>query len=157
MSSIRQRAIEGLRVGETFSVTRTFTEEDVRQFSDVTKDYNPVHFDNRFAQVKNFAGRICHGLLVASLVTEIGGQIGWLAAGMNFSFKRPVFFGETITCNFTITEIDERRRAVAQAVFTNEHRITVLEGTITGIIPGAQEKEIMKSMVAEGDPTNKIT
>jgi len=157
MSYIRKRAIEGLRAGETFSVTRTFTQEDVQQFADITKDYNPVHFDSRFAQVKNFAGRICHGLLVASLVTEIGGQIGWLAAGMNFTFRRPVFCGDTITCDFTITEIDERGRAVAQAIFTNEDRVTVVEGMITGIIPGAQEKEIMKSMVAEGDPTtNKI-
>jgi hypothetical protein len=40
-------------------------------------------------------------------------------------------------------------------VFTNEHDITVLEAVITGILPGTQEKQVMKDMLAEGDPTNK--
>jgi 3-hydroxybutyryl-CoA dehydratase len=66
-----------------------------------------VHFDDRFAKVKEFHGRICHGLLVVSILTEIGGQIGWLASGMSFRFKNPVYFGDTIECRFTITELDD--------------------------------------------------
>ena len=125
MSHIRKKAIEGLKIGDTFSVSRTFSEQDVMQFAEISRDYNPVHYDERFARVKNFDGRICHGLLVASLVTEIGGQIGWLASGMAFKFKQPVYFGETIQCEFTITELDERGRAKAEAVFTNERNETV--------------------------------
>jgi len=157
MSLIRKKAIEGLEIGDTFSVSRTFTEQDVIRFADFSRDYNPVHCDARFAKVKNFDGLICHGLLIASLVTEIGGQIGWLASGMTFKFRKPVYFGDTIRCDFTITDIDDRGRAKAEAVFTNEHDITVLEGIVTGIVPGAQEKLVMKDMLAEGDPTNKIS
>ena len=157
MSHIREKAIEGLEIGDTFSVSRTFTEQDVIRFADISRDYNPVHFDERFAKVKNFDGLICHGLLVSSLVTEIGGQIGWLASGMTFKFKKPVYFGDTIKCDFMIVDIDERGRAKAEAVFTNEYDIIVLEGIVTGIVPGAQEKQIMKDMLAEGDPTNKIS
>ena len=105
MSKIRKRTIEGLRVGDSFTVSRTFTEEDVLKFSEITRDYNPVHFEDRFSAVKKFNGRICHGLLIASILTEIGGQIGWLASVMNFRFKRPVYLEDTITCNLTITEL----------------------------------------------------
>ncbi|MGD8227356.1 MAG: MaoC/PaaZ C-terminal domain-containing protein [Desulfobacteraceae bacterium] len=56
MSSIRDKAIEGLRVGDTFSVSRTFRDEDVHQFAEISRDYSPVHFDERFAKVKNFVG-----------------------------------------------------------------------------------------------------
>ncbi len=157
MSDFRKKAIEGLEIGDTFSVSRTFTDQDAIQFADISRDYNPVHFDGRFAEVKNFDGRICHGLLIASLVTEIGGQIGWLASGMTFKFKKPVYFGDTIMCDFTITDIDERGRAKAEAVFTNDYDIIVLEAVVTGIVPGAQEKQVMKDMLAEGDPTNKIS
>ena len=157
MSHIRKKAIEGLEIGDTFSVSRTFTEQDVIRFADISRDYNPVHSDERFAKVKNFDGRICHGLLIASLVTEIGGQIGWLASGMTFKFKKPVYFGDTIKCDFTITDIDERDRAKAEAVFTNEYDIIVLEGDVTGIVPGGQEKQVMKDMLADGDPTNKVS
>ena len=156
MSYIRRKAIEGIKVSDTFSVSRTVTEHDVLQFADISRDYNPIHFDERFANVKELDGCICHGLLVASLVTEIGGQIGWFASGMNFHFKEPVYFGDTITCDFTITAIDDRGRTKAEAVFTNQDQVTVLEGIITGIIPGAEEKQVMNAMVAEGDPTNKL-
>lgn len=157
MSLIRKKAIEGLEIGDTFSVSRTFTEKDVIRFADISRDYNPVHFDERFAKVKNFDGLICHGLLIASLVTEIGGQIGWLASGMTFNFKKPVYWGDTIKCDFMIVDIDDRGRAKAEAVFTNEYDMVVLEGVVTGIVPGAQEEQVMKDMLAEGDPTNNIS
>ena len=152
---MRKQAIAGLKLGDSFSVSRTFTEQDTIAFADISGDYNPVHFDDRFANAKNFRSRICHGLLVASLATEIGGQIGWLASGMNFRFKKPVYFGDTIECSLTITELDDRNRAKAEAVFKNQHNETVIKAQITGVIPGPEERRVMEAMMAEGDPTNK--
>jgi Acyl dehydratase len=154
MSEIRKKAIEGLAVGDWFVVSRTFTEQDTRAFADISRDYNPVHFDQRFAQAKNFHSRICHGLLIGSLLTEIGGQIGWLASGMNFLYKRPVYFGDTIECRFAITEVNDRNRAKAEVVFKNQNGEIVIEATVTGIIPGIPERRVMEAMRAEGDPTN---
>jgi acyl dehydratase len=156
MSEIRNRTIQGLKTGDTFTITRKFTEQDMLNFADITRDYNPIHFDNRFTRIKNLDGRICHGLLVGSILTEIGGQIGWLAASMHFRFKKPVYFGETIQCKFTITDIDHKNRAQAQAVFRNEDNDIVLETDLTGILPGEAERKVLNAMVAEGDPTNKI-
>ena len=79
MSAMRRRAIEGLEAGETFTVTRTFGEEETLAFGAMTRDYNPVHLDDRFAAAKGFPGRICHGLLVGSMLCEIGGQMAMLA------------------------------------------------------------------------------
>jgi len=155
MSYIRQKAIAGLKRGDSFAVSRTFTEQDTTAFADISRDYNPVHFDDRFAEVRNFRGRICHGLLVASLLTEIGGQIGWLASGMSFRFKKPVYFGDRIQCCLTITELDDRNRAKAEVVFKNQQDEIVLEAHLTGIIPGSAEQRVMEAMLAEGDPTNK--
>ena len=155
MSYIRRKAIAGLKRGDSFAVSRTFTEADTMAFADMSRDYNPVHFDDRFAEVKNFRGRICHGLLVASLLTEIGGQIGWLASAMNFRFKKPVYFGDTIECRLTIIELDDRNRAKAEAVFKNQEEEIVIEAHLTGIIPGSPEQRVMEAMMAEGDPTNR--
>ena len=91
-SEIRKRTLAGLKVGDSLRVVRSFTAKDGLKFGEITRDYNPVHFDERFSAVKSFDDRICHGLLVACLLTEIGGQIGWLASVMNFRFRRPVTF-----------------------------------------------------------------
>ncbi len=156
MMTPRERAARGLRAGEAFTVSRTLTAEDVVRFAALSRDYNPVHFDERFARVKNFTAPICHGLMAASLVTEIGGQIGWLASGMSFRFRGPVYPGDTVTCTLTITEIDPKGRARADALITNQGGIVVIEAQIRGIVPGEAERKVLGEMLVEGDPTNMI-
>ena len=143
MSQIRNQTIRGLTVGETFTVSRKFTEQDMITFADITRDYNPIHFDKRFAEAKNLKGRICHGLLVASLLTEIGGQIGWLASEMNFRFKKPVYFGDTIECLLTITKIDGQNRARAGVIYRNQDGTVVLEAELAGILPSDRERKVL--------------
>jgi acyl dehydratase len=156
VSDLRKKAVKGIRKGDVLTITRTFTEQDDRILGDITQDYNPVHYDDRFAQVKNLNGRICHGMLVAGMITEIGGQVAWFASGMSFHFKKPVYFGDTITCTCTITELDEKQKATARAVYTNQHGYVVLEASLHGYLPGPSEKQVLKKMIAEGDPTNKL-
>ncbi len=157
MSGIRRKTLGGLKAGDSFSITRTFTEEDVIRFADITRDYNPVHFDARFSAARNFENRVCHGLLVGGMISEIGGQIGWLASGMKFQFKKPVYIGETISCSLTITRVGPNGRAEAAAIFCNQESAVVLEAFLEGILPGPRELEVMTAMVREGDPTNKIS
>ncbi|MDD5170362.1 MAG: MaoC family dehydratase [Syntrophales bacterium] len=155
MSDLRNKAVKGIKRGDVLTITRTFTEQDTRVLGDITRDYNPVHYDDRFAQIKNLNGRICHGMLVAGMITEIGGQVAWFASGMSFRFKKPVYFGDTITCACTITELHEKQKATARAVYTNQHGTVVLEALLHGYLPGRPEKQVLERMIAEGDPTNK--
>lgn len=156
MTSMRMRAVKGIQVGDRFRVVRTFTEQDVIDFAETTRDYNPVHFDERFTAIKNFRGRICHGLLVGSLLTEIGGQVGWLATEMNFRFKRPVYLGDTITCELTIKKINDRGFGEAEVTFTHSDGMVVIEAEVKGNLPGDPEIAAMNQMIEEGDPTNPM-
>jgi hypothetical protein len=97
-----------------------------------------------------------YGLLVAGMLTEVGGQMGWLASVMNFRFKKPVYFGDTITCKLTLTDIDDRNRARAFAEYKNDDGVRVLEADLEGIVPAEPEQEVLYAMVQEGDPTNRL-
>ncbi len=156
MSWIRRKAADGISVGDQFQITRTFTEADVQQFAVITRDYNPIHFDDRFVAAKGIERRICHGLLVGGMVTEIGGQIGWLASGIDFRFKKPVYIGDTITCTLTIQAVGEHQRAQADAVFTNASGEVVLTAHIRGRLPNDIDRNVLRQMMAEGDPTNGL-
>ncbi len=155
MSEIRKKTIAGLQAGDSFTLTRTFTEEETLAFGEISRDQNPVHYSDEFARAKNLEGKICHGLLVGGMITEVGGQIGWLASGMNFRFRRPVYFGDTITCVFTLTEVDERNRARAEAVLSNQHGETVIDAWLTGVLPGAEEQEVMSAMLSEKEAMSR--
>ena len=157
MAGLRERAADGLQVGDTFRTSRIFTDDDVFRFSKISRDYNPVHFDARFAKARNLPAPICHGLLTASLATEIGGQIGWLASAMNFRFKGPVYVGETITCSWVITAMDQKGPAKASVTIAKEDSVTVIEAEINGVVPGVEERRVLSEMLSEGDPTNGLT
>lgn len=64
-------------------------------------------------------GLICHGLLVGGMICEFGGQVGWLASGMDFKFIRPVYFSDTIECRITLTWLEDNGRAEAEGKFFN--------------------------------------
>ena len=91
------------------------------------------------------------------MATEIGGQIGWLASAMNFRFRGPVYVGETITCTWVMTAIEQNGRARASVTMTKEDGTTVIEAEISGIVPGLEERKVLSQMLSEGDPTNGLT
>ena len=152
----REQSIKGLKPGDSFVFQRTFRKEDTEAFGDLTRDYNPVHYDQRFTRGKGMDGLICHGLLVGGMLCQIGGQLAWLASSMDFRYLKPVYFGDTITCRVTVTSINERQRAKAKAEFENQHGERVLEAYLGGVLPGPEERELLARMIAEGDPTNKL-
>lgn len=147
MSEIRKKTVEGLKVEDTFAVSRTFVEQDVQDFAAMTRDYNPVHFDEKFVNAKNLRGKICHGLLVGSLVTEIGGQIGWYASKLDFRFKKPVYVGDTVTCTLMISCLAGRGLSEAKAVCRNQRGEIVLEAFLKGYIPVGQEIPLLDNSV----------
>lgn len=155
-NSIREKAVNGLKPGDSFVYTRRFKKEESMVFGDLTNDYNPVHYDSRWAEEKGFKGLICHGLLIGGMICEFGGQVGWLATGMNFRFLSPVYFNDTIQCRVTITHIHESGRAEAEAIFINQDKKKVGLAEMTGLLPLKKEKQILTQMMEEGDPSNKL-
>ncbi|WP_319524074.1 MaoC family dehydratase [uncultured Desulfosarcina sp.] len=149
MTDIRRKTVSGLKAGDTFTLNRTFTEQDVAAFTAVTRDHNPIHFHEGFVKSKGFDARVCHGLLVGSMITEMGGQIGWLASGMSFRFRKPVYLNDTVTCRFTLSQVDEKNRAEAEAVFTNQHGEIVLQATLYGLLPDLQERKILQDLLKD--------
>lgn len=89
MTDIRKRAIVGLKAGDSFTLARTFTEDET------------------------------------------------------------LSFGDTITCVFTITEVDERNRARAEAILSNQHGESVIEAWLTAVLPGPREQEVLSALVSE--------
>ncbi len=131
-----REAFDTIRVGQTFTFRRTFTEGDVALFCGVTGDYNPYHIDEAFAQSSFFGRRIIPGLLTASMITHIGGMLGFLATEMHFSYVASVYIGDTITCTVTFTEKDEQKRLFhATANLVNQHGVEVLQAQFSGF-PG---------------------
>ena len=131
-----REASDEINVGQTFTFQRTFTDGDVALFCGVTGDYNPYHQDESFAKESPYGRLTIPGLLTGSMLTHIGGLLGFLATQMSFEYLAPVFVGDTITCTVTIAEKnEEKRRILASAGFVNQDGVEVLRASFGGF-PG---------------------
>lgn len=156
MSGLRRQAVNGFKTGDVFILNRTFSKEDTLAFGDLTRDYNPVHYDHGWTDLKALPDLICHGLLVGGMICEFGGQVGWLATGMNFRFIKPVYFNQQITLKITLTRIEDNGRAAATGNFTNPAGQTVARVELYGRLPIGEEKRYLEQMMENLDPTNKL-
>ncbi len=134
--AFRQRlsaAFAEVHPGDRFTYRRTLTEGDLAVFCGVTGDFNPLHQDELLMRESWFGGRIVPGLLTASLVTHIGGLLGFVAQEMRFEFLEGVYVGDTITCTLEVVEKDERgRRLGCEATYTDQRGRLVARAWVWG-------------------------
>ena len=125
--------IKNLKVGDRASLQKTFTEEEVFQFAEISTDKNPLHLDKEFGAVSIFGERIVHGMLVASLFTgligmELPGQ-GSIYLGQTLTFKAPVAIDEQVTASVEIIKIRADKPIVTlRTVCVNAKGVVAIEG-----------------------------
>lgn len=118
--------------GSVASVSRTFTRADVEAFAALSGDEGTHHVE------PDGDGRVLvHGLLLAVLPTQIGGDRDLLARTMAYEFRRPVRTGEEITCELTtdsVAEREDRYEVASSAVCRNEAGDVAMSAEFEGVV-----------------------
>lgn len=122
-----------LKIGETFSVSKKITDKLIREFAELSGDFNPIHLDEEFAKKTQFGKRIGHGMLTASFISALLGyelsvrKVVYL--GQTLNFKHPAFIGDTVTATGTIIKIREDKPIVTiETICRNQDDVVLLEG-----------------------------
>jgi 3-hydroxybutyryl-CoA dehydratase len=120
-------------VGQSASLSKTITWEDIQDFARLTGDTNPLHFDEEFAIKTRFGQRVAHGMLIAALISAvIGTQLpgpGTIYINQMLQFVAPVFIGDTITATVIVVKVREDKPVVTlETICTNQHGQVVLRG-----------------------------
>ena len=125
--------IDDFTVGQHVTFTKTFTDDDVRRFVEITGDVNPLHVDDAFAAQTRFGRRILHGMLTASIFSTMVGMLlpgtGAVYRTQTLAFLRPVYVGDTVTAHFVVRAVDRvRHRLDIDSWIENEAGERVIEG-----------------------------
>jgi len=125
--------IEDFEPGQHVTFTKTFTEDDVRRFVEITGDVNPLHVDESFGAQTRFGRRVLHGMLTASILSTMVGMLlpgtGAIYRSQTITFLRPVYIGDTVTAHFVVRSVDRaRHRLQIDSWIENEAGERVLEG-----------------------------
>lgn len=105
--------IDDFEIGQHVTFTKTFTDDDIRRFVEITGDVNPLHVDDEFAARTQFGRRVLHGMLTASILSTMVGMLlpgtGAIYRSQTLQFLRPVHAGDTVTAHFVIRAIDRAK------------------------------------------------
>ncbi len=73
MDLIENRTFDEIELGESASLVRTLSREDIALFAIMSGDVNPAHVDEEYAKSDLFHKIIAHGMWGASLISTLLG------------------------------------------------------------------------------------
>jgi phosphotransacetylase/acyl dehydratase len=137
---IENRLFDEIALGDSDSLTRTVTHQDIELFALVSGDVNPAHMDADYAATDMFHRVIVHGMWGAGLISAVLGTRlpgpGTIYLGQTLHFLKPVGLGDTITATVTVAERREDKKRLKLACrCTNQRGEEVITGEADVIAP----------------------
>ncbi len=116
-------AFDDVSVGNIWkSPEREIRENDVREFAELTGDYNPIHLDEEFASETPFRKRVAHGLLGLSFLAGMSSEypcmdtLAFLGIS-EWKFLKPIYFGDVVHVETEVIEKTSSSRRYGNVVW----------------------------------------
>lgn len=121
-------------IGITIRFTKTVSESDVYLYAGITGDFSPNHIDDVYMSAGRYKQRIAHGAMMVGFMSAAAARLS-LGRTVSVGYERvrftaPVFFGDTITTEYTLRSVDMvRRRAQSDVRCVNQDGVMVAAAT----------------------------
>ena len=121
-------------VGQTAERSRLVTARDIELFTELSGDYNPLHYDEELAAGTSFGGIVVQGgvgsaILNAVVAEDLPGP-GSVFLELNLRFAAPIRPGDVITGFAEVTSVRSDKPITGLTVrVTRDDGIVALEGT----------------------------
>jgi 3-hydroxybutyryl-CoA dehydratase len=130
---------EDLYVGQTATLSKTITEQDLLMYSAVCLDTNPIHMDDAVARQSRFGGRVAHGMLSAGLIAALLGTRlpgpGTIYVRQSLKFCVPVKIGHTVDAVVEITDLNLLRKSATLRTRCMVKEGLVIDGEAMVLVP----------------------
>lgn len=130
-----------LLIGQLARLQRIFTEDDVHQYNELTKDVNPIYQNHDIGLENADSKAIIPALLVEGLISQvITDKLPGCACVLlqkELIYYHPVYIGDEITAELTIIDINHDREWVTQKVICfNQNGTEVIKGQVVIYVTG---------------------
>jgi 3-hydroxybutyryl-CoA dehydratase len=114
--NIMEYRLDDIKPGLTKNFRIKVTESMVDEFAKLTGDYSSIHMDEKYARTTTFGHRICHGMLVGSLLSRLIGMHlpgkNGLLLSYSLSHLLPVFFNQEIVVEGRVMDKSNATRII---------------------------------------------
>lgn len=129
---IKQIAYDDIQIGDYAVMEKIILAKDVDTFASIVNDSESFHVKDDIAQQFNFKKRICHGIHIASYISELVGKelpgFGTIYISQTLDFKKPVYLDTTIKIHVKVIEKLPNKRLRMLTIITDDLGDTVLVG-----------------------------
>ena len=127
-------SFKDLSLGMSCQIVKSFSEEDVKSFAALSKDFNPIHLDKDFAENSIFKRNIVHGFLVGSLFSAIIGTKmpgkGSIYLNQNMVFRKPVYWNQPVRAVVKVEALyPEKQRVLLSTNCYDSDNNVLIEGS----------------------------
>ena len=150
---LRNRTFDEIAIGDSATIERSLTAEDVQLLATLYGDGDPQPPDPASAASPGFHGVIGHGMWGAALISAVLGTrlpgAGTVCLEQALRFHAPVRIGDTLAVQVQAIARDAATRRIRFACrCTNQHGVLAIEGTVEVIAPG-ERIEYVRSRLPE--------
>jgi phosphotransacetylase/acyl dehydratase len=140
MTKAENKIFDEIKIGDTASLTRPLTHQDIQLFAMATGDMNPVHLDQATARKEHYQDIIGHSMWIGTIFsTLMGMQLpgpGTRLVSQTAQFVTPVKVGDSITAHVKAVSKDETSKRITFALLaTNQSSEEVMKGEAVVIAP----------------------
>jgi len=121
-------------------IEKIISENMVRDYANVSGDFNPIHLDYEYAKNTEFKNKIVHGMLLISNINEImfkNFNQHWNKNGsLKIKFRSPLFVNSKLITNIKIKKIDKNNDGTLYTceVMCNDDDGNILISGITSVL-----------------------
>ena len=122
------------------SIKKLISEKMVRDYAEVSGDFNPIHLDENYAKKTEFKNKIVHGMLLISNITEIMFKNfgnSWNKNGtLKIKFRNPLPVNSNLETNLKIKKFDNNKDGTLYTceVMCNDHDDNILISGIASVL-----------------------
>ena len=115
-----------LKPGDKYNKEFSISNEDIKSFSKVTGDNNPIHLDKTFARNSGFKEPIAHGLLTGSIFSRILGNEfpgqGTIYLKQELNFCSVVYPNEKLIAEIVVLESNNKGKYRLETIIRSKDK-----------------------------------
>ncbi len=137
---IENKTFDEISIGDTASLTRTVTEEDINLYAAISGSINPIHFDAAYVKDAHQMDNVAtHSMWVGTMVSNLlGNQLpgaGTVAKEQHFIFHNPIILGDTITMTITVREKKQKSHEIVFDCRCVKGDMLLVDGMVSVVAP----------------------
>lgn len=128
----KQIPYDDIKVGDTAIMKKHISAKDVTSFAEIMSDNESFHVNDEAARKSPFKKRICHGMHIASYISEIIGKelpgFGTIYCNQTINFRTPLYLDSNIRVEVKVIEKLSARRIKMLTRIIDDRNNIILDG-----------------------------